>query len=162
MNRRSILNILAMLGIAFLAGTAMAQQPSLKAQLMGTWTVVSVADVYENGTKVDDWGPKVGGAVSFDGNGRYTWMIIGRDLPTPSGSPRVSSRLVIAYYGKYTIDEASKTITYQAERSTYPEFDGGSRKASVTVSGDSMTQNSTPIATPRGTIIPQVVFERAK
>jgi len=37
----------------------MAQQPSLKTQLMGIWTMVSVADVHENGTKVDDWGSKV-------------------------------------------------------------------------------------------------------
>jgi len=89
-------------------------------------------------------------------------MIIERDLSSPSGSPRVSSRLVIAYYGKYSVDEASKVITYRAERSTYPAFGSGSRNASVTVSEDCMMQNSTPIVTPRGTIISQVVFERAK
>jgi hypothetical protein len=162
MKRRSTLSVLALLGIGALASNATAQQPSLAQQLIGTWSVVSVADVYDNGNKVEDWGAKVGGAASFDGNGHFTYMLIGSDLDKPSGSPRVSSRFVVAYYGKYTVDEANKTITYSAERSTYPGFDGGTRQASVILDGDQMTQNSRLIGTPRGGFVPQVVFKRAK
>jgi hypothetical protein len=32
----------------------------------------------------------------------------------------------------------------------------------VTFSGDGMTQRSQPIKTPRGTLIPETVFKRAK
>ena len=161
-HRRSLLNVLAILGIVALTSEATAQQPSLAHQLIGTWSVVSVADVYDNGKKVEDWGSKVGGAASFDGNGRFTYMLIGSDLEQPSGSPRVSSRFVVAYYGKYTVDEAAKTVTYVAERSTYPSFDGGTRQASIILNGDEMTQNSRLIGTPRGGFVPQVVFKRAK
>jgi lipocalin-like protein len=162
MDRNFILKILVVLATVWLPANSLAQSNSLKQQLIGTWTVVSVADVYENGKKVDDWGSEVGGAASFDASGRFTWMIIGRDLENASGSPRVSSRMVIAYYGKYSVDEAAKTITLKAERSTYPNFDGSTRRASLTIKGDTMTQSSTPISTPRGPIVPQIVLKRAE
>jgi hypothetical protein len=164
MNRRSALKIttLIALGSVWFAGNATPQQSSLKQQLVGTWTMSSVVDVYENDKTVDYWGRTVTGAASFDTSGRYTWMIIGADLPTASGSPRVSSRMVIAYFGKYAVDDAKRTITFTVERSTYPDIDGTSRKASVTIKGDEMIQDSSPLVTPRGTITPRVVFKRAK
>jgi len=161
MIQRSGVLILA-LGISLAPKDATAQQPSLKEQLLGTWKLAAVADVYENGRKVDDWGKSVGGAASFDANGRFTYMIIGGNLPDRTNSPRVSSRMVVAYYGRYTVDEAKKTVTYVADRSTNPGFDGGSRTVTVTLSGDDMTQRSQPLQTPRGMLIPETVFKRAK
>ena len=162
---RSI-HTLAILALAgFLSagtGGVLAQQASLKDQLIGTWTLVSVADIYENGRKVDDWGKGVGGAVSFDANGRFTYMIIGANLPDRTNSPRVSSRMVVAYYGRYTVDDAKRTVTYTADRSTNPGFDGGNRTATLALSGDDMTQRSQPLKTPRSTLIPETVFKRAK
>jgi hypothetical protein len=164
MRRWNILNGLAILALAILlsGGGAGAQQPSLKQQLIGTWTLVAIADVYENGRKVDDWGKSVGGAASFDAGGRFTYMVIGGNLPERTNSPRISSRMVVAYYGRYTVDEAKKTVTYIADRSTNPGFDGGSRTVTLTLSGDDMTQRSQPLKTPRGTLIPETVFKRAK
>jgi hypothetical protein len=161
--RRSIfaLGIVA-LAVSLWTGGAGAQQASLKDQLIGTWTLVSVADVYENGRRVDDWGKSVGGAVSFDPNGRFMYMIIGGNLPDRTNSPRVSSRMVVAYYGRYAVDEAKQTVTYTADRSTNPHFDGGSRTVTLTLRGDDMTQRSQPLKTPRGTLIPETVFKRAK
>jgi hypothetical protein len=150
------------LGYVLLAGNATAQQPSLKQQLLGTWTMVSVVDVYENGKTVDDWGPAIKGAASFDANGRYTWMIIGNDLQIRSGSPRVSDRMVIAYFGTYAVDNVAQTITYTVERATYPDIDGSTRKATLIIKADEMIQDSTPLRTPRGTIIPRVIFKRGK
>jgi Lipocalin-like domain len=164
MKRRIVLNALgiALLAALLAAGGAQAQQPLLKDQLVGTWTLVSVADIYENGRKVDDWGKAVGGAVSFDANGRFMYMIIGGNLPDRTNSPRVSSRMVVAYYGRYAVDEAKRTVTYTADRSTNPGFDGGNRTVTVALNGDDMTQRSQPLKTPRGTLIPETVFKRSK
>jgi hypothetical protein len=147
---------------ALSADGASAQQTSIKDQLVGTWTLVSIADVYENGKKVDDWGKSVGGAASYDANGRFTYMIIGGNLPERTNSPRVSSRMVVAYYGRYTVDETKRTVTYTADRSTNPGFDGGSRTVSLTLNGDDMTQRSQPLNTPRGMLIPETIFKRVK
>lgn len=164
MQHRNAFGTLAVATLAILlsAGGAPAQQSSLKEQLLGTWTLTAIADVHENGKKVDDWGKSVGGAATFDANGHFTWMIIGGNLPTTSNSPRISNRMVVAYYGRYTVDEANRTITYTADRSTNPGFDRRSRTATLTLSGDDMMQHSTPIKTPRGTLIPEIVFKRAK
>jgi hypothetical protein len=164
MTRRRIVHALgtAILALPLSAGAALAQQASLKDQLVGTWTLVSIADVYENGKKVNDWGKSVGGAASYDANGRFTYMIIGGNLPDRTNSPRVSSRMVVAYYGRYTVDEEKKTITYIADRATNPFFDGGNRTVTVTLRGDGMTQHSQAMTTPRNTFIPETVFKRAK
>jgi Lipocalin-like domain len=164
MNRRNILSLSAItaLGLALLPTGAVSQQKSLKDQLVGPWTLVSVSEVYQGGRKETPWGPAVKGAVSFDSNGKFTFMIIGGDLPNPSAKPQESGRQVVAYFGTYSVDEAAKTVTYTAERATTPSFDGLARKASVTVSGDELTQASAPITTPQGTFTPNLVFKRAK
>ena len=42
-------------------------------------------------------------------------MIVGAEITGASSSPRVSTRMVVAYYGSYAVDEAKKTITYTTE-----------------------------------------------
>jgi hypothetical protein len=164
MYRCNILTLFAItvLGLAMLPGNGLAQQKSLKDQLLGPWTLVSVTEVHQDGRKDTPWGPAVKGAVNFDSNGKYTLMIIGADLPNPSGKPQESQRMVVAHFGTYSVDEAAKTVTYTAERATTPNFDGLARKASVTVNGDELVQASAAITTPQGTFIPNLVFKRAK
>jgi hypothetical protein len=164
MNMRKALTLSAVLALALscLPGQTMAQQKSLKEQLIGTWNLVSVSEVFQDGKTQNPWGPNVKGAVTFDPNGKMLFMIIGADLPSPSGKPQESGRLVVAYFGTYAVDEAAKTITYTAERATTPRFDGLPRKASVTISGDELMQQSAAIATPQGTFTPHLVLRRAK
>jgi Lipocalin-like domain len=165
MNRRNILSLsaIAALGLALLPNSSgLAQTKSLKDQLVGTWTLVSNTEVYQDGRRENSFGPALKGAVSFDANGKVTFMIIGADLPARSEVPAVSSRMVVAYFGTYSVDEAAKTVTYTAERATEPRFDGLARKASVTVNGDELMQASASITTPQGTFTPNLVFKRAK
>jgi hypothetical protein len=147
MNGRNIFgpSIIAVCGLSLLPANALSQSKSLKDQLVGTWTLVSVVEVYQDGRKENPWGPAVKGAVSFDPKGNVILAIIGGD----------------AYFGKYVVDEAAKTVTYTAERATEPSFDGLARKASVTVEGDELKQTSAPITAPRGTFTPNLVFKRA-
>jgi Lipocalin-like domain len=164
MNRRTILSLssIAALGLTLLPGSAISQEKSLKDQLVGPWTLASAVSIYQDGRKVNPWGPDVKGAVNFNRNGQFTFIIIGAELKSPSGVPEESQRLVVAYFGKYIVDEAAKTVTYTAERATTPRFDGLARKASVTVNGDEFMQASAAIAGPEGTFTPNLVFKRVK
>jgi hypothetical protein len=157
-----VISAVTVMAACLLVGDATAQQVSLKDQLTGAWSLVSAADVYENGRSVDDWGPTVKGAVNFDPNGRFTWIIIGEKAISKSGSPRVADRMAIAYFGSYSVDEATRTVTYRIERGSNSQLDGLSRKASIIIQGNGMKQIATPIITPKGTITPQTVFVRAK
>jgi hypothetical protein len=159
---------MAVVGLSLLSYNALGQQKSLKEQLVGTWTLVSVTDVYPDGRKENTWGPNVKGAVNFDGYGHVMVMIIGEDVPASSANPQMSEKVtkqskrdVVAYFGTYSVDEAAKAVTYTAERATAPSFDGVARKASVTLNGDELVQVSAPVTTPRGTANPNIVWKRA-
>ena len=139
-----------------------AQQRSLKEQIVGTWKIQSVTEDYGGG-KVENspFGPNVTGAFTFDPDGNFSAVIIGADLPNPSKKAQESDRQVVAYFGKYTVDDAANTVIYTAERATIPAFDGLARKASVTMSGDGFTQKSASVTGPQGTFTPTLVFKRA-
>jgi len=162
MIRREVGTLVAAVMFACAVLPATAQPQSLKEQVIGTWQIVSVEEVYPDGRIDRPWGPNMKGAVSFDQHGKVLLMIIGGDLPTPSGKPQESARQVVAYFGTYSVDEGAKTITYTAERATIPAFDGLARKATVTVTGEELRQSSAPVTGPQGTFTPQLVMRRAK
>jgi hypothetical protein len=146
-----------------LSGNAWSQQRSLKEQLVGTWDLVSVSEDYGGGKIVNSpFGPNVKGAASFDPNGNFLWMIIGANLPNPSGKPEESSTQVFADFGTYTADDTAHTVTYNIAKATIPAFDGHARTASVTVNGSEFTQMSAPISGAQGTFTPTLLFRRAK
>jgi hypothetical protein len=83
MNRRSILSIFAMttLALALLPGSSIAQQKSLKDQLVGIWTAVSAESTGPNGAKQQFYGAPAKGILILDAGGRYAAMIGDSDRP---------------------------------------------------------------------------------
>src|SRR5207237_165484 len=73
MNRRNVFSLTAMtvLGLALLPGSAVAQQKTLKEQLVGAWTLASNDTTPPNGTKRQDFGANPKGILIFDAGGRY-------------------------------------------------------------------------------------------
>jgi len=142
MNRRSILSISAItaLGLAVLPGSAVAQQKSLKEQIVGTWLFVSGLDVHPDGRKVDRWGPNPKGSFMFDGNGRFAQFITRSDLPkfaarTVDQGTAAENKAVLAgfvgSFGTYTINEADKTIVTRVDGSVFPNLVGVEQKRSI-------------------------------
>jgi Lipocalin-like domain len=136
---------------------------TLGEQLVGTWTLASVEDIYGDGHKENNWGPDMRGMVTFDGHGHYTSLIIGGDLPDVGiHQPPISQRAIAASFGTYTVDEAAKTVTYTAERATFRAWDNLPRKASMTINGpDELKQVSAQVEGPRGKFNPNIVWKRA-
>jgi hypothetical protein len=118
MNRRRLLSISAVtaLGLAVLPSSAVSQQKSLKDQLVGTWTLAAWEQTRPDGSKLQRFGANPKGIHVFDANGR-TYILFSRpDLPkiasnNPSTpTPEEAKAIVdgaIAYFGTYTVDEAS-------------------------------------------------------
>jgi hypothetical protein len=90
MNRRTMPTLATMallcFTIALPAGDAAAQQKSLKDQLVGTWTLVSVEDINPNGTKKQYHGANPRGILMLDAGGRYAWVEGPSDRPKLKGS----------------------------------------------------------------------------
>jgi hypothetical protein len=159
MTRRSILMFAAIAGLApvFSLTTAVAQTKSLKDQLVGTWTLVSWEQINKDGTKRQDFGPNPKGVTSFDAAGHIFTMYAQPDLPKIASDDRIKptpqeAQAInvgsLAYFGTYTVDDASKTITLQMEASTYPnQLSVPQKRVITTLSGDELKfTNPTPTA----------------
>jgi len=143
MNRRNVVSLCAVtaLGFALLPGSAVAQQKSLKDQLVGTWTVVSWEQVFPDGRKFQRFGANPKGVHVFDAKGNYVVMFARADLPkfasrdpmktTPEENKAVMEG-TIAYYGTYTVDEATKVVTLKADASSFPNQIGVDNKRTIT------------------------------
>ena len=171
MNRRSILSIstITALGLALLPSGAIAQQKSLKDQLVGTWLFVSSIDVQKDGTKIDRWGPNPKGVLIFDANGHYV-LAINRSNLRKFESNRVDQGTAeenkavmqgsIFHFGTYSVNEADKTVTSQIEGGSFPNLYGGTQKRVITALTADELKYSNP-ATTIGTTT-DVVWKRAK
>jgi Lipocalin-like domain len=171
MNRRSILSISAMtaLGLSLLPGSALAQQKSLKDQLVGTWTLASWEQTNEDGSKLQRYGSNPKGYNIFDANGRFFMMFARPDLPKiasgnpASATPEEAKAIVagvVSYFGTYTVDEASKSITLRVEASSLPNQLGVDQKRTITSLTANELQISNPVAVAGGQI--NYAMKRAK
>jgi Lipocalin-like domain len=114
-----------------LGSSALAQQKSVKDQLVGSWIFVSSTTKAEDGSPF--WGANPKGLVIFTANGRYSTHLMRSDRPKFSansrtkGTPEENKAAVlgnISSFGTYTVDEDKKTFTIRFEGSTYPNLEG--------------------------------------
>ena len=171
MNRLSLLTLTTMallfLGVAFSSSNAVGQEKTLKDQLVGTWTYVSVDTVNPDGSRVPIYGPNPKGLGVFDSNGRYIFLNGRSGLPKFASNNRMEGtpeeyKAVVqgmnAHFGRYTINETDKTITFHIETSTFPNWNGIEQKRPFTLTGDELKW--TTAASGGGTA--EVVLMRAK
>jgi hypothetical protein len=159
MNRRSIIGIAAMtaLGLSVLSGSVVAQQKTLKEQLVGTWTLVSSDQVRLDGSKLKQFGDNPTGINVFDANGRFFVLIASADNskiasndPNKKNPEEVGGLIPesIAYYGTYTVNEEEKVIILHLEASTFPNLVGTDQKRIITSLTANELRYSNPAAMP--------------
>ena len=143
-------------------------QSSLKDQVIGTWTYVSVDLVRANGEREPLFGPGPKGQASFDAHGRYILMTARAGQPKFISTNRMEGTAEenkaavqgsIAHFGSYTVDEARKTISFHIETSTFPNWNGTDQKRPFSITGDELTWK-TPASTGGGTA--EVVLRRVR
>jgi len=169
MNRRSIFALFTItaLGLASLPTSTIAQQKSLKDQLVGTWTFVSATTKRPDGSP--QWGSNPKGLAIYTDNGRFSESVMRSDRTKFAANNRLQGTAddnkavaqgTISTYGTYSVDEAKKTYTLRIEGSSYPNWEGTEITRPVTITGDEMTvTNPSPSV---GGSPSQLVFRRAK
>jgi Lipocalin-like domain len=175
MNRRNMLGTLATatLGLAFTTADAAAQQKSFKDLIVGSWTLLINDFARQDGTKVPAFGPNPKGLVVFGPDGRYS-LQIARDVRPKfasndryngtSDENKAAMQGAISHFGRYTIDEAQKTLTFRIEASSFPNWDNTTQKRPITVlTGDDLVwSNPTPSTGPSGFVNAELIWRRAK
>ena len=124
-----------------------------KEQLVGSWILVSLT-AGDGAKQTMPYGPNPKGTMTVDANGRFSITVVRSDLPRFASDNRITGTAeenmaivqgCIAYFGTYSIDEATHVITVNVEGSTFPNFDGGTQTRILSFNGDEMTYlNPTP------------------
>lgn len=142
------------LGVALITSTAVGQSANNdKERFIGSWTLVSLTSG-EGANQTLPYGPNPRGTMMVDANGRFSITVVRSDLPKftsnnrMSGAPEENKAVVqgsIAYWGTYSIDEATHVLTVNIEGSTFPNFTGGTQMRILSFDGDEVTYfNPTP------------------
>ena len=155
MNRRNRLDLsvvaMTVMGLGLLSGNALAEQKSLKEQLVGTWAFVSSTGKLADGSPV--WGTNPKGILSFDANGRVSTIIVRSDLTKYASNNRMQTtpaedkatvQGTVAYFGTYTVNEADRSYTNHVVGSSYPNWNGTDLKQVV----ESITADELKIRNP--------------
>ncbi len=141
--------ILCLLVTATLAAErpARSQQPSLKSQLIGSWSFVVTAVHRKNGTRTDIFGPNPNGILMFHPDGHFVLMNTrpGRAKYASGnraeGTPEEFRDTVlgsIAYFGTYFVDEEKQVFILKIKGSTVPDYEGTDQVRPFTIIGDEL------------------------
>ena len=166
---RSIVTFTTILGLALVSGQAIAQQKTLKDQLVGHWIFVSSVDTGKDGTQTNRFGPNPKGLAMFDPSGRFSFFISRADIPkfaansVNQGTAEENKAVMqgtIAFYGTWDVDEPSKTLITKVEAATFPNLNGVTQKRTITSLTADELKYSNPV-TSAGTST-NAVWRRAK
>ena len=145
MRNRIFLICLVMLAASF-SGVSGVSAQSAK-DIVGTWKFVVNETTRADGTKFDTYGRDPKGLIMFDSGGNFS-LFIARPDPTKfasgsrlNGTPdeyKAAIQGAISYYGTYAVNEADKTLTFQLEASSFPNWYGVTQKRPFSISGDEL------------------------
>jgi hypothetical protein len=156
---RSILTLsaVAMLVFAPVSAGPLAQEKSLKEQLVGTWMLELISTKLPDGSAV--WGPDPIGLLILKDSGLFSLQVMRSDRPRFSsnnrlkGTPQENEAAVhgsIASFGTYTVNEAEKTVTFRYLGSTFPNREKTEETWPLVINGDQLrfTHPSTSVQGP--------------
>jgi hypothetical protein len=144
MSRRATLAMTATALLCLAAGLStsdsLAQQRSLKEQLVGTWTLVSSHQMRLDGSELKQFGANPKGINVFDPSGRFFLLVASADnsqiaSEDPSKTTSGEDGLIvesIAYYGTFTVNGEVKSINLPLAASTFPNQVGTDQKRTIT------------------------------
>jgi hypothetical protein len=115
---------------------------SPKDMLVGTWVQVSLNTVSSQGARRPLYGENAKGMIIYTSDGYFTLMQASVDLPKlksglPSrATPEEAMAVIansIAYFGRYSLDEASMVLSLDIQASTFANLTGNpSEKRNIT------------------------------
>lgn len=141
------MSAIAALALALVPGGAMSQSKTLKEQVVGTWTLVSYDSIGNDGSKKAVFGAQPTGTLMIDASGRYAMVLAdpGRtkwpsNLRTELSAEQLAAAAkgLVAQFGNWSIDEASKTMTRKVVGALNPSLAGAEQKVTIAISGDDL------------------------
>jgi hypothetical protein len=168
MHQRNILIAVAILGFVLLPVDAVAQEKSLKEQLVGAWTLVSMEVIEKDGTKRREFGLTPKGVMILDAGGKYARVSErpGRNhfnapekfrQVTPAAEFGEAAREFGANFGTWSVNEADKSLIQRWDGDLVPNVEGWETKASISLAGGELKLSYTA---PGGSRRTDAVYKR--
>lgn len=143
----------------------------LQQELAGTWELVSVDNIYPDGSRVQPYGEHPQGILMFDPKGNYSIQILKSNRPAiVSGdknkcTPEESAALVQgsnSHFGKYLVDTRCGTITFRIEHAFFPNWEGTEQKRNLTYTGNTIKYVVSNTTQGGKTVIAEVSWRRVQ
>jgi hypothetical protein len=156
------LSLLAVLLMVQLPATA--QTPSL----VGTWVLSAADKLLPDGSRVSDYGEHPHGLVIFTSDGYYSIQIYREQMRRFSSGDKLkgtpeeykdASLGMSVHSGRYTVDPVKSTISFQIDRSSFPNLDDTTAVRVYEVKGDELSWKVQP--RPDGSV-PLTVLRRVR
>ena len=137
--------------------------------MAGTYAGVAFKQMDPSGKSNDVFGASPRALRVLTADGRYSIIVMRGDLPKMTSNSRLKgtaeeNRAVVAgsigHFGRYTVDDKDKTITFHVEASTFANWDGQSQKRPFSVRGDELTYKVPASSTGMGSA--EVTWKRMK
>lgn len=159
MTCRTIFKNIAITAIGCVALVGPASAQSLKDQVVGTYILELGSENYAGGKTLHTWAT---GNMILDATGHMSQFLIGKDRGKTSDNIRTPVGPAVAFYGTYTVDEASSSINLKIESGVTPVFDGAARSWKISVKGDVLTTTAPETKTPEGMMTPVNDWKKLK
>jgi hypothetical protein len=125
----------------------LAQNVGLKQQVVGLWSLSSQYVERPDGSRIERFGPNPKGFAYFDQGGRFSMVMMRADLPKIASNNAMTAtdaenKAIMqgssAFFGTWSVDEATSTMLNRIEGSTYPNWDGTELKRTLSIASDEM------------------------
>jgi hypothetical protein len=122
----------------------------MKEAIVGSWSLLIDDAVKADGTHQPNFGPNPEGIAIFSADGHFVIAFTRVGRPKFAANSRATgtaeeNKAAIAganaFFGTYSIDEPSKTLTMRVSGATYPNLEGTTQKRTITslTAGDELT-----------------------
>src|SRR4051794_17969512 len=151
----------ALLALALSGGSAAAQAAAtLKERIVGAWDFVVAEVTAPDGTRSFPFGETPKGILIFTADGRFAQIHVAGDVPKIASNNRLTGtpeeyaeimRRSLSVFGSYTVDEASKTVTYNIVSASFPNWEGEAQTRSIDkLTSDEFVNTNRNVAGGRG------------
>jgi len=115
--------------------------------LIGSWRLIAADKILPDGRQVPDYGAAPSGIAILTPDNHYVVEVFKAERARfasgdrSTGTPEEYKDAVMGtscHFGTYSVDVAKGTITYNIERSSFPNFDQTTRTNSFALKGDTL------------------------
>ncbi|MBL6447956.1 lipocalin-like domain-containing protein [Fulvivirga sp. 29W222] len=138
-------------------------------ELVGPWSLVSIDNIYPDGTRVHPYGENPDGLLMFDDEGNYAIQILRASRPKIASAdknnctPEEYASIVKgtnSHYGTYQLNSTEKTITFNIAHASFPNWEGTVQERSFTLENNKIKYVVTRTTQGGQSVIAEVVWEK--